>query len=139
MNEAVLEILVIEAQKLLAEAEEIIKQKIKDDYLPLFQDIKKNINGEIKGVVFAEELDVLDKSSLISISKKYMPHPPCNGIAALKVDGLGDEKDTTYVYLAYVLDRNLLPIDKNKYVIIKAKSLSDDASALFESNLIILV
>lgn len=138
MPQILLEALVIEAQKILEELAEDLKQKIKDEYLPLFQDMIKNINGDIKGFAFAEELDVLDKSSLISLSRKYIPQKECNEVIALKVEGTGQEEGTIYIYLTYALDRSLLPVEDNRYVIIKARSLSEDTKDLFKSELIIL-
>ncbi len=107
---------------------------VKNDYAPLLNDFIKNMSGEIKGIAVGKEVEVLDMNTLVEFSKKYIV-ANCNEIVAINTMKDGE----SYVYLAYSKDRNLLPIENNKYLIIKAKSLSKEVESLFEeSSLVIL-
>lgn len=107
---------------------------VKNDYAPLLNDFIKNMSGEIKGIAVGKEMEVLDMNTLVEFSKKYIV-ANCNEIVAINTMKDGE----SYVYLAYSKDRNLLPIENNKYLIIKAKSLSKEVESLFEeSSLVIL-
>ena len=107
---------------------------VKNDYAPLLNDFIKNMSGEIKGIAVGKEVEVLDMNTLVEFSKKYIV-ANCNVIVAINTMKDGE----SYVYLAYSKDRNLLPIENNKYLIIKAKSLSKEVESLFEeSSLVIL-
>ena len=107
---------------------------VKNDYASLLNDFIKNMSGEIKGIAVGKEVEVLDMNTLVEFSKKYIV-ANCNEIVAINTMKDGE----SYVYLAYSKDRNLLPIENNKYLIIKAKSLSKEVESLFEeSSLVIL-
>lgn len=113
--------------------EEII-HKVTEEYLPLVEDFIKNMTGEIQGKAFGKEVDVLDMVTLVDFAKKYIVNGS-NEIVAIR----SKEADGYFIYLAYSQDRELIEIDKNRYLIIKAKQLADDVNQLFnESELIIL-
>ena len=72
--------------------------------------------------------------TLVDFAKKYIVNGS-NEIVAIR----SKEADGYFIYLAYSQDRELIEIDKNRYLIIKAKQLADDVNQLFnESELIIL-
>ena len=80
----------------------------------------------------AARLDVV--SDLVEFSKKHMV-VGSNGVVAIKKP----KDDTIFVFLAYVENRELIPEDRNHYVVIEAKSLADDTNELFgDLDLVIL-
>lgn len=126
--------IVEDAVKQLYDFGKKVVANIKNDYLPLLDDFIKNMTGEIKGVTVGKEVDELDMETLIDFAKKYIV-PNSNEIVAINTR----KEDEFFIYLAYSKDRQLLKIEDNKYLIIKAKSLSKEVEQLFEeSGLIIL-
>lgn len=126
--------IVEDAVKQLYDFGKKVVANIKNDYLPLLDDFIKNMTGEIKGVTVGKEVDELDMETLIDFAKKYIV-PNSNEIVAINTR----KEDEFFIYLAYSKDRQLLKIEDNKCLIIKAKSLSKEVEQLFEeSGLIIL-
>ena len=81
-----------------------------------------------------ETVDVLTVRDLVEFSKKHMV-VGSNGVVAIKKP----KDDTIFVFLAYVENRELIPEDRNHYVVIEAKSLADDTNELFgDLDLVIL-
>ena len=88
----------------------------------------------MKGIAFGKEVDVLDMPTLVDFAKKYIVKSS-NETVAMKVM----QDDCYFIYLAYSKDRQLLPTQDNKYVIIKAQTLAKEVEELFaESELVIL-
>lgn len=111
-----------------------IVDKVQTEYMPLLNDLVKNLTGEMKGVAFGKEVGMLDMSTLVGFAKKYIV-PKSNEIVAMKVK----QPDCNLIYLAYSRDRQLLPNADNKYLIIKAQTLTKEVEELFvESELVIL-
>ena len=81
------------------------------------------------------EVEVVTKDKIVEIAKECM-FPNCNEVVAMKKNG----KDyDSIIYLAYSKDRELLPQEKNFYVIINAKEITKSVDELFgEKELIIL-
>lgn len=108
--------------------------KIQKEYMPLLDDMLKNLSGELKGYAFGKEVGLLDMKTLVDFAKSYIV-PMSNEIVAIKTK----QSDGFYVYLTYSRDRQLLPTKDNKYLIIKAQALAKDVEKLFaESELVIL-
>ena len=108
--------------------------EVKNEYVPLIEDLIKNFTGDIKGTAFGKEVETLDMATLIDFARKYIV-ANSNEIVAVKAA----QQDCTYIYLAYSVDRQLLPVDENKYLIIKTQSLAEDVAELFaESDVVIL-
>lgn len=81
-----------------------------------------------------ETVDVLTVSDLVEFSKKHMV-AGSNGVVAFRKP----KDDSIFVFLAYVEDRELIPEDKNHYVVVETKSLADDTKELFgDLDLVIL-
>ena len=128
-------------EKIIEQGVEILRKKgediiheVTEEYLPLVEDFIKNMTGEIQGKAFGKEVDVLDMVTLVDFAKKYIVNGS-NEIVAIR----SKEADGYFIYLAYSQDRELIEMDKNRYLIIKAKQLADDVNQLFnESELIIL-
>lgn len=111
-----------------------IESDLRTEYLPLLQDLVKNLTGEMKGIAFGKEVDILDMPTFVDFAKKYIV-PTSNEIVAIKVK----QDECFFIYIAYSKDRQLIPTSDNKYVIIKARSLDRQVEDLFnESDLIIL-
>lgn len=109
-------------------------EEVKKEFMPLLEDLLKNLTGEIKGLAFGKELETLDLQTLVGFAKKYIVKKS-NEIVAVKVK----QNDGFLIYLAYSFDRQLLPVSENRYVIIKTKTLSKEVENLFaESDVVIL-
>lgn len=141
LNESLFEAAMPLVEKIIEQGVEILRKKgeeiiheVTEEYLPLVEDFIKNMTGEIQGKAFGKEVDVLDMVTLVDFAKKYIVNGS-NEIVAIR----SKEADGYFIYLAYSQDRELIEIDKNRYLIIKAKQLADDVNQLFnESELIIL-
>ena len=47
--------------------------------------------------------------------------------------------DSFIIYLAYSKEKELLPVEQNRYVIIKAEAVSGDINSLFGENKLIIL
>ena len=118
----------------LKEHAEALYDKVKDEYAPLLGDFVKNMTGEIKGIAYGQEVDQLDLTTLLAFAKEHIVER-ANEVATMRVK----EENGWFIYLAYAKNRELLPSDTNRYLILKANSLAQDVEELFkESELIIL-
>ncbi|MCF0195422.1 MAG: hypothetical protein HUK00_09650 [Bacteroidaceae bacterium] len=126
--------MVDEAVSRLVECGGKLVDEVQKDFVPLLEDLVKNLTGEIKGIAFGKEVDELDMATLVGFAKQYVVESS-NEIVAMKMK----QEDGIFVYLAYSKDRQLLSHEDNRYLIIKAQTLAKDVEALFaESELIIL-
>ncbi len=108
--------------------------KIKEDLIPFFEKLIEDLKTASNANIDTVNVEMLDKTNLVEIAKKYMVKG-CNEVAAFKKV----KDDDFYVYIAYSKDRELLPIETNHYVVIKSDGLSKEVKELFnESDLIIL-
>ena len=100
--------------------EEGIKKKIDDmiDY---------QVNVESKTVRITKEL--LKKEDITEAAKNNIV-PNSNMVAAL----LEKKEDIYIVYLAFLRDKELLPLNENRYVVIKAEGLSRDVETLLDNH-----
>lgn len=108
---------------------------IKEDMIPYLKTVMENIKDCLGDRVIVEEVDVLDKETLVEIAKKHLV-AEANQVAAYK-----KMKGDSYVlYLTYCVDRKQLPKDQNKTIIIKAEAMNKATKELFkDSDLIILI
>lgn len=81
------------------------------------------------------DVDIVSKDKLVEIARECIV-PNCNEVAAMKKNGKGYE---CTIYLAYSKDKELLPQEKNFYVIINAKELSKSVDELFGKNELIIL
>ncbi len=80
--------------------------------------------------------DFLNKEGLVTIAKENRV-PDANEVCVMKKD---DEDGKGYiVYIAYAKDRELLPMEQNKYVIIMCEGLSRDLLSLFSDKQLIIL
>ena len=133
---------VVEQLKPLAEeALSFLKQnagellsKVTTDVTPVLEGMIKNLTGELKGIAYGKEVDQLDMTTLVAFAKEYIVKNS-NEIVVMRVK----EENSVFIYLAYSRNRELLPNDVNRYLIIKAQSLAPVVEDLFkESELVIL-
>jgi hypothetical protein len=105
--------------------EEGIKKKIDDmiDY---------QVNVESKTVRITKEL--LKKEDITEAAKNNIV-PNSNMVAAL----LEKKEDIYIVYLAFLRDKELLPLNENRYVVIKAEGLSRDVETLFDGQPLVVL
>jgi len=73
------------------------------------------------------DVDVITKEKLVEIARECIV-PNCNEVVAMKKNGRGYER---IIYLAYSKNKELLPQEKNFYVIINAKETSKSVDDLF--------
>lgn len=88
----------------------------------------------LKMTIHNEECVVLDMKLLTEISRRYRVNSS-NGVAAMKVI----KDNSNIVYLAYVKDRDLLPVEDNHYVVIKATALTPEVINLFKENKLVIL
>lgn len=105
--------------------EDGIKKKIDDmiDY---------QVNVESKTVSINKEL--LKKEDITEAAKNNIV-PNSNMVAAL----LEKKEDVYIVYLAFLRDKELLPLNENRYVVIKAEGLSRDVETLFDGQSLVVL
>lgn len=127
--------------------QEIIIPVVCDEAKKTWGDIKKdtqglykefcdalNANPKMKSYVVIEEVELLKAQNLVEIVKSNIVKDSSEAYV-WKIQ----EKDATYVHVAYGKDRELMDKDNNKFVLIKALALSTDVLNLFEeSELVIL-
>ncbi len=88
----------------------------------------------LKMTIHNEDCVVLDMKLLTEISRRY--RMSCsNGVAAMKVI----KENYNIVYLAYVKDRELLPVEDNHYVVIKATALTPEVISLFDGHELVIL
>lgn len=120
-------------QFLKQNAGELVK-KVTADVFPVLEGMVQNLTGELKGIAYGEEVELLDMARLVGFAKEHIVKNS-NEIVVMRVK----EDACCYIYLAYSRDRELLPSDSNRYLIIKARALSPEVDNLFkDSELIIL-
>ncbi len=108
---------------------------VKEDMLPYLNLMMENIRDCFGDYIVLEEVDVLDKELLVDIAQKYMVEDS-NQVAAYRTI----KDDETIVYLTYCRDRERLPKEKNRLVIVKAEAMNKATKELFkESDLVILI
>lgn len=87
------------------------------------------------------EMDNLDSTTFFAICRKIIAEG-ADGIAAYWQPAATDVSAAPApdsIYLANVCGRELLPVEKNKYAIIKAKAVADDVKEVFgDEKLVIL-
>lgn len=128
-------------ERIITAGIEILKRKgreiineVKKEYLPLVDVFIKNLTGEIKDKAFGKEVDILDMGTIIDFAKEYIVDGS-NEIVAIRKK----EADGWFLYMAYSRDRELIDVEKNNFLIIKANSLAEDVYNMFEeSELVIL-
>ena len=98
-----------------------------------FNDLKESGNKS-KVKLTKVEKELLRKDDIIQIAKDNIVEG-YNEVCAWLKEGENGYK----LYLAYALNKELLPKEKNNFVIISAEGLSRDASALFKDKELIIL
>lgn len=145
--------IVQEGVKLLGELTPILKEQwgktwnwLKEqaralDWGILFDDLKREAEealrsgmpGNIKTVCVEKEL--LKRADLVKIARENIVAGSNQVLAAINKE----EKSAYYVYMAYARDREMIPQEKNTYVIIKAEALAKDIEDLFDGKELIIL
>ena len=94
--------------------------------------IDYQVNVESKTVRITKEL--LKKEDITEAAKNNIV-PNSNMVAAL----LEKKEDIYIVYLAFLRDKELLPLNENRYVVIKAEGLSRDVETLFDGQPLVVL
>jgi hypothetical protein len=97
-------------------------------------DIVRSIGQDSNINTVLVKRDLLKKDDIIQIAKENIV-PNSNMVAAL----MDSTEDCYVVYLAYLRDKELLPVEENKYVTITAEGLSRDVDALFKGQQLIVI
>ena len=116
------------------QAEKVFKD-LKKEMIPVMRDLVdsfKDGNRKTDTIMIQETL--LNKEKLISIAKKNIVSGATE-VVAYKTS----KADSFIVYLAYSTEKELLPVEQNRYVIIKAEAVSCDINSLFGENKLIIL
>lgn len=116
------------------QAEKVFKD-LKKEMIPVMRDLVdsfKDGNRKTDTIMIQETL--LNKEKLISIAKKNIVSGATE-VVAYKTS----KADSFIVYLAYSTEKELLPVEQNRYVIIKAEAVSGDINSLFGENKLIIL
>jgi hypothetical protein len=119
---------------------DVLKDALKRSGVWIEDGIKKQIkdmncfpgNVESKTVRITKEL--LKKEDITEAAKNNIV-PNSNMVAAL----LEKKEDIYIVYLAFLRDKELLPSNENRYVVIKAEGLSRDVETLFDGQSLVVL
>lgn len=110
----------------------LVLQKVKEEYLPVLENIIKNIMKSSN--IDVREVQLLSLKELLGAAKANIVKN-ANGIAAYKLQ----KEDSFFVYLANCKDGELLDEEVNKYVIIKSAGLAPDVVNLFSESDIVII
>lgn len=116
------------------QAEKVFKD-LKKEMIPVMKDLVdsfKDGNRKTDTIMIQETL--LNKEKLISIAKKNIVSGATE-VVAYKTS----KADSFIIYLAYSKEKELLPVEQNRYVIIKAEAVSGDINSLFGENKLIIL
>ena len=116
------------------QAEEVFRD-LKKEMVPVIKDLIESFKNEKKKtdtIIIQESL--LNREKLIAIAKKHIV-VEATEVVAYKTS----KSDSFIIYLAYSKNKELLPIEQNRYVIIKAEALSGDINSLFGDNKLIVL
>lgn len=119
--------------KILRKKLEDLKETVKAEYLPLIEDFKKNLTGELEGIALGEIVDTLDINTLKTLCAKHIIRGANQAVATMAL-----ESDKVFVYLAYAKDRELI-LDPKIVVIIRANTLDESVSELFKDSQLIII
>lgn len=116
------------------QAEEVFRD-LKKEMVPVIKDLIESFKNEKKktDTIMVRE-SLLNREKLIEIAKKHIV-VGATEVVAYKTSKL----DSFIVYLAYSKNKELLPVEQNRYVIIKAEALSGDINSLFGDNKLIIL
>lgn len=116
------------------QAEEVFRD-LKKEMVPIIKNLIESFKNEKKktDTIMVRE-SLLNREKLIEIAKKHIV------VGATEVVAYKTSKsDSFIVYLAYSKNKELLPVEQNRYVIIKAEALSGDINSLFGDNKLIIL
>ena len=116
------------------QAEKVFKD-LKKEMISVMRDLVdsfKDGNRKTDTIMIQETL--LNKEKLISIAKKNIVSGATE-VVAYKTS----KADSFIIYLAYSKEKELLPVEQNRYVIIKAEAVSGDINSLFGENKLIIL
>lgn len=119
-----------EGLKIIDEALRPLAEK----FIQMFLDLLNGPSEPPENAKVYEE-DVLSKNRLVEIAKECIV-PNSNEVVAMKQNS---ENLGCVIYLAYALNKELLPQEKNCYIIINAKEVSNSIDDLFGKNQLIIL
>ena len=120
------------APEMVKSGEELLKNV--GEKFPVVGQLIENVKNGFGGCIFGEQVDVLQKSDLVTFAKRYMVYGANEVIAIYR-----KEDDGAIVYLSYAKDRELMPEKQNHFVIVKSAELSDDVKAIFNDSEVVVL
>lgn len=136
--------------KTIKETADVIIKELKarvQKYGETFINEIKNGNFDIKKMLKKLAYPELEKANILPLDVQFLTKdklvqtlkenivPDSNEVAAL----LRKDKNKIYLYTAYLKDRELIPVDKNKYIIFISDAIARDLESLFDgTDLIVL-
>ncbi len=94
------------------------------------------IEAANKANIDFSEVETLDSMTFFNV---------CQGTILEEADAIAaywnpaTDGKANFIYLANVLNRQLLPVEKNKYAVIKAKSVVDDVKEVFGDEKLVII
>ena len=107
---------------------------VADDCRDLFSDFVSQASLALTSLQ-SLDVDTFSSQDLVRLAKSNA----AKGGNQVVVYKMAVDSGGFVVYVAYAKDRQLLPVESNRYVVVRANSLAPDVVTLFEdSNLVIL-
>ena len=94
------------------------------------------IEAANKANIDFSEVETLDSMTFFGICQRTILEE-ADAVAAYWKPGADGKAN--FIYLANVLNRELLPVEKNKYAVIKAKSVVDDVKEVFGDEKLVII
>ena len=96
--------------------------------------VRDIFQNELKECEITEDIDILDSRKLFDTAKKNIVSES-NAVAVYKEE----KRDVIYIYITYCKDKELMPEEENKYILLKASGITKDVRNLFSSSDVIIL
>lgn len=105
-----------------------------DKLAEIIKNVFQSFTSQAHPNLICVDKQFVNQANLIEIAKKYKV-PKATAVAAIFEKG---EKHC-YIKLAYLIDRELLPEDENKFINITSEGVARDIEVLFDNNKCIIL
>lgn len=129
------DVIIKELKALAKEYGDKILKEIQIGQFDFRKELKKLAYPELeKANILPLNVQFLTKDKLVQTLKENTV-PGSNEVAAL----LRKDKSKIYLYTAYLKDRELIPVEKNKYIIFISDAIARDLESLFDGKDLIVL
>ena len=84
--------------------------------------------------IVQEKVEILKLDQIKQVANAYLPSES-NGLAAYYVKS----KDSYMLFMLYLKDRQVLPNDQNKLIVVESEALSREVENLLEENKVVII